>query len=94
MCEKCVELDQKIENHKRLIGRLMDPPTNGAGRTSDRRSEKRKRLRFIGALELPPTSLSVLSSGAPVEADSGESAGPAGSYSGEPSRRGNPQKLR
>lgn len=27
MCEKCVELDQKIEHHKRLISRLMDPQT-------------------------------------------------------------------
>jgi hypothetical protein len=30
MCEKCVELDQKIEHYHRLIARMPDPQTNEA----------------------------------------------------------------
>ena len=30
MCEKCVELEQKIEHYHRLIARMLDAQTNDA----------------------------------------------------------------
>ena len=42
MCEKCVELDQKIKHYHRLIARMPDPQTNEALRKLIEEMEKHK----------------------------------------------------
>ena len=42
MCEKCIELEQKIEHYHRLIARMLDPQTNEALRRLIEEMEKHK----------------------------------------------------
>jgi hypothetical protein len=45
MCDKCTELDKKIEQYKELAARLLDPPTiEGIKKLIDEMVERKAQL--------------------------------------------------